>query len=225
MNDSPLVKICGITNPDDMAAAARAGADFLGFIFHERSPRNVTPEAVSEMMVMLKGMDITRIPLCIGVFVDPDPGYVADTLRRAQLQAAQVHRASPEKLRVLHTVTNGSLIPALQPRTAQEVSDFLAALNGDDPLLFPFWLPALLIDAYHPDLAGGTGHRADLDMARAVIRANERVMLAGGLTPDNVAETVRGVNPYAVDVSSGVESAPGKKDHAKVAAFIRNAKG
>jgi len=204
-----------------MLAAIDAGADLIGFILVPKSPRYVTPEQVATMTKILPGLDAPRIPLCVGVFVDPDPAFVAQTLTMCNLQAAQVHRASFSTLETIRTITNGAMYPAIQPKRIDEAVQFAEGFQSNTPP----WLPELLVDAYHPDLAGGTGQQADTELAQHMAQHLERVMLAGGLTPENVAETVRVVRPWAVDVSSGVEREPGKKDHDKVRAFIQAVRG
>jgi phosphoribosylanthranilate isomerase len=212
------VKICGITNEADMRAAVAAGADFLGFILYEKSPRAVNPALVTRLMAVLREIDAPRIPLCVGVFVDPAPESVAATLQYCGLQAAQVHKARPDTLRLLANLTHGAVYPAVQAAPDIKFTEWHADQQSGHAVA-P-WLPDLLLDAYHPDLPGGTGQRADLDFAQQAAEAFPQLMLAGGLTPDNVVETIRAVRPWAVDVASGVEARPGAKDHDKVRAFI-----
>lgn len=220
------VKICGITNEADMLAAIEAGADFLGFIFYEKSPRYISPAQVAALIGMLPGLDAPRVPLCVGVFVNPALDEVADVVQRCKLGAAQVHRADPVVLRAIHERLQGALYPGIQPQTFEEGMAAIkaGAANEAETMSVPPWLPQLLVDAYHPDLAGGTGRRADFELAGRLVSAVDRMMLAGGLTPENVAETIQAVRPWAVDVSSGVETAPGRKDHAKIRAFVQAAR-
>jgi phosphoribosylanthranilate isomerase len=212
------VKVCGITNEADMRAAIEAEADFLGFIFYEKSPRAVTAAQVTRMMAVARELDAPRIPLCVGVFVDPAPESVAATLQYCGLQAAQVHKTRPETLHILSTLTRGATYAAVQASPDERFGEWRASQQTGQAVA-P-WLPELLLDAYHPDLYGGTGRRADLEFARQAAQAFPRLMLAGGLTPENVAGTVRAVRPWAVDVASGVEARPGVKDHAKLRAFV-----
>ncbi len=214
-----LIKICGITNQADLLAAIEIGADMVGFIFHPNSPRAVTPDQVANLTAILRGLDAPRIPLCVGVFVDPNPSELPRVLSVCRLGAAQIHRASPEKLRQIAFATNGAFYPALQAQTFEEITAGLAHFSDETPSAPP-WLPQVLLDAYHPTLAGGTGSRADLDLARRAAKTISRFMLAGGLTPENVGGTVRAVRPWAVDVSSGVEARPAVKDHDKLRAFV-----
>ncbi len=221
-----LVKICGLTALDDVIAATEAGADFLGFIFYEKSPRAVSIEQVAGFTEAIRGLEVPRVPLCVGVFVNPTVAQVLETLERCQLQAAQVHRIAPPLLRELLDQTQGWVYPAIQPRSFAEAIGALPTGKADEDdaengtIGGAPWIPQLLIDAFHPDMPGGTGQRADLGIARRVAAGVSRLMLAGGLTSKNVSTAIQTVRPWAVDVSSGVEAAPGRKDHEKVHAFI-----
>jgi phosphoribosylanthranilate isomerase len=144
------------------------------------------------------------------------------------LKAAQVHRTNRDTLNEIRASLYGAAFPAIQPRTLDEALTALELVNfdseaGDPPRPYrtPNWCPLLLADAYHTSLPGGTGERADADIARHLAARVPRLVLAGGLTPDNVAEAIRAVRPWAVDVASGTEESPGKKDHGKVRAFIQ----
>jgi phosphoribosylanthranilate isomerase len=160
------------------------------------------------------------------VFVNPTVALVLETLDRCQLQAAQVHRVGPPLLRELLDQTQGWVYPAVQPRSFAEAIGALPTGKADEDdaenatMGGAPWIPQLLIDAFHPDMPGGTGQSADLGIARRMGAGISRLMLAGGLAPGNVASAAQTVRPWAVDVSSGVEAAPGRKDHEKVRAFI-----
>lgn len=219
------VKICGLTNLDDMFCAVDAGADLIGFIFYPPSPRNVTREQVAGLMEALRGYDATRIPMAVAVFVNPSVDEVAKTIEECGLQAAQIHKAPMETLRQMRERTRGSVYAAIQPRTVDEAQPYLDLEARDGVEGIAPWLPQLLVDAYHPDLLGGTGKQANLDLGRELAAQLPRLMLAGSLTPDNVATAIQTTRPWAVDVSSGVEATPGKKDHAKIMAFIQAARG
>jgi phosphoribosylanthranilate isomerase len=219
-----LVKICGLTNFLDAQAAVEAGADFLGFIFYAKSPRAATPEVAARIMQAFDDG-----PAGVGVFVSPEADEVKATLSEGGLKAAQIHRIGPNELREVRSRLYGAAYAAIQPQSYGEALASLGLVNFDPdagdpptkPYRTPAWCPQLLVDAYHPSLHGGTGQRADLDIGRQLAARVPRLTLAGGLTPDNVAETIRTVRPWAVDVASGVETAPGKKDHGKVRAFIQ----
>jgi phosphoribosylanthranilate isomerase len=202
---SVIVKICGITNVEDGLAAAGAGADALGFIFYKESPRYVPIEKAATII-----RDLPSPTVKVGVFVDADEEMVYHAIRECGLNLLQFHGAeSPE-----YCVQFGLMsMKAFQIRDAQSLSQLIA-----------FKTDAWLLDAYSPSKLGGTGERFDWDLAIEARKSGRPIFLAGGLTPDNVAEAVRHVEPYAVDVSSGVEALPGKKDHAKVTAFVAAAK-
>ena len=198
------VKICGITNSDDARHAADCGADALGFVFYAGSPRCVTPEQARELVAGLPPF-VTRV----GLFVNEDPVRIRAIIASCGLDAVQLHGDEPPADCVLPPCR---VIKGVRPRHAAD----LAALAA-----YP--VAALLVDAAVPGQFGGTGQRADWELA-AVLATRQRVILAGGLTPANVAAAVRQVKPYGVDVASGVESAPGRKDPDRVAQFIRMAK-
>lgn len=214
------IKICGLTTLGDVQAAVDCGVEFLGFIFYDKSPRHLSLAQAAEIMTFLRGYETPIWPQCVAVFVNPDPAYVEDVLSETGFQAAQIHRAGPDRLRELRVLLNSVMYASLQPRVADEIAPVLVL--DDDPELAPtaFWLPQLHIDAYHPDLAGGTGQVGDWTVAAQVASHVPRLMLAGGLTPDNVADAIRAVRPWAVDVSSGVERLPGLKNHDKIRAFV-----
>ncbi|MCX7722094.1 MAG: phosphoribosylanthranilate isomerase [Verrucomicrobiae bacterium] len=199
------VKICGITSLADALAAVEAGADALGFMFYVRSPRYIRPELAAEISERLPGY-VTRV----GVFVDAPAESVKAVLGVCRLDLLQFHGDEPpEYCRQFGVPT----MKAFRMRDA----DSLRALPMYDT---EFWL----LDAYVPGLPGGTGEVFNWQLAVAAKSLGRPFFLAGGLTPDNVAEAVRLVRPYGVDVSSGVESAPGKKDPAKLRAFVWAAK-
>jgi phosphoribosylanthranilate isomerase len=198
------IKICGITSIDDARHAAACGADALGFVFFAGSPRCITPEQAREIIAALPPLVVH-----VGLFVNEDPERIQAVADFCGLDILQLHGdESPQGCNLFQR----RVIKALRVRDAES----LAGHRN-------FAVSALLLDAWVAESYGGTGHRCNWDLAADVAR--ERTMLlAGGLTPDNVAEAVRAVRPYGVDVSSGVEAAPGHKDPQKVADFIRNAK-
>jgi phosphoribosylanthranilate isomerase len=202
---SVIVKICGITNVDDGLAAARAGADALGFIFYEQSPRYVPIEKAATVI-----RDLPAPLVKVGVFVDAEQDVVYRAIRECGLNLLQFHGGeSPE-----YCVQFGLMsMKAFQIRDSNSLSQ-----------LTDFKTDAWLLDAYSPDKLGGTGERFNWDLAIEARKLGRPIFLAGGLTVENVADAVRRVEPYAVDVSSGVEASPGKKDHAKVKAFVTAAK-
>lgn len=225
------VKICGLTNLNDARVAAEAGADLLGFIFYEPSPRCVTPEAVREIVTQLKGsgagsqesgkdntQHATRnTPLFIGVFVNESLARVRGILDFCGLDAAQLHGDEPPEF---VASLPGRAYKALRPPSREAGEAMVQAYLPCAPAPL---LPCLLLDAYHPTLYGGTGRVTDWSLA-AEMAARHDILLAGSLTPENVAEAVVTVRPWGVDVSSGVEAEKGRKDWGKVRDFVRNAK-
>lgn len=199
------VKICGITRVEDGLAAARAGADAIGLVFYARSPRAVSAAQARTIVGALPPFVTT-----VGLFVDAAAEDVRHVLQAVPLDLLQFHGdESPEQCRIY----GRPYLKALRMREGVDVA--AAARTYSDAA-------GLLVDTYVEGVAGGTGlafewSRLPHDLARPVI-------LAGGLTPDNVAAAVAQVRPWAVDVSGGVEAAPGLKDAAKIAAFIRGVK-
>jgi phosphoribosylanthranilate isomerase len=210
------VKICGLTNLDDALLALEAGADLLGFVLYPKSPRGVSLAAVTEMAGALRSAPAfhQRQPALVGVFVNEPPAAVRRALDEAGLDLAQLSgHEPPDDLRAL----GGRAYKAIR---SQAEADALPAAGA--PPAHPS-CPDFLLDAAHPTLYGGSGQLADLALA-ARLAARHRLLLAGGLTPDNVAAAIRAVRPWGVDAASGVEAAPGKKDPAKVRAFVQAAK-
>lgn len=203
------VKICGLTNIDDTLAAIEAGADLLGFNFYPPSPRSIAPEACARIVAAIPGRARGKVT-AVGVFVDEDPARVSALLDTCGLDLAQLHGdESPDDLRQLP----GRAYKGLRGIVPGALEPFAAASPGR---------PALLIDANRPGLYGGTGQTANWGEARAVA-SRFPILLAGGLTPDNVADAIAQVRPWGVDTASGVETAPGRKDHRKIAAFVQAA--
>ncbi|GAC1686256.1 MAG: phosphoribosylanthranilate isomerase [Candidatus Acidiferrum sp.] len=199
-----LVKICGITNASDARAACDLGAHALGFNFYEKSPRVIAPAAAWKILRKLPPLVST-----VGIFVNWKPAAVTALAESLHLFAVQLH---------------GDEIPRDVISCAKHISVIKAfRINKDFSLktLAPFRAAsAFLLDAdAGTGQFGGTGQTADWSVARLAANSH-RIILAGGLTPDNVAEAIRSVRPYAVDVASGVESRPGKKDPAKLRAFF-----
>jgi phosphoribosylanthranilate isomerase len=204
----PKVKICGITNVEDALAAVEAGADAVGFVFHHASPRRVTADMVKRIVAQLP-----PFVLPVGVFVNEDVKIVRDWMDDCGLAVAQLHGDEATAycdllgrpvLKAIRLKDRGSLLALAEYKGRSRVRGFV-------------------LDAFSTVSYGGTGQVTDWALAAEAARSAP-VILAGGLTPENVAEAIRRVQPYGVDVSSGVESDPGKKDHAKMRAFINAAK-
>ena len=199
------VKICGITNLDDALAAVDAGADALGFVFYEKSPRNVNPMQASAIIAKLPPFVQT-----VGLFVNEEAEQVNWTADFCGLDLIQLHGdEEPDYCPEIRR----RVIKAFRVKDAAS----LASLRR-------YSVAGILLDAWSPAAPGGTGETFNWDLAKVAAECG-RLILAGGLTPDNVRRAVEQVRPYAVDVSSGVEAAPGKKDHNKVREFISRAKG
>lgn len=199
------VKICGITNPEDAHFAADSGADALGFVFFEKSPRNISPEAAAHIVAELPPF-VTKV----GVFVDSSLEMVEQVMSFCKLDLAQLHgEESPD------------LCQALYPRAVKAFR-----VDGHRTLdhIASYRAAAYLLDTYSTTAVGGTGKSFDWEVARELGKSF-RVILAGGLSPANVNRAITLVQPYGVDVSTGVESWPGKKDPALVRAFMQEAKG
>jgi phosphoribosylanthranilate isomerase len=205
-----LVKICGITNLDDALAAVEAGADALGFNFYARSPRYVTAEAARAIIADLPSTPMSAV-LTVGVFVNEELGVVAQTAAAAGVSALQLHgNESPEYCKAL---ADRYLIKA-----------FAAGEQFAPETVLRYAVDAILLDAFDRDAAGGvgggTGKLGDWSIARETSELFPQLFLAGGLSPENVGEAIERVQPYAVDACSRLESVPGRKDHARVRAFV-----
>jgi phosphoribosylanthranilate isomerase len=202
---STLVKICGITNETDALAATEAGADALGLMFYEPSPRNVSLKVAAEIARRLPPFVIK-----VGVFVNAPEDLVLRAIGECGLNIVQFHGdETPDYCQLFPVMT----IKAFRIRDAESLQS-----------LPDYKTDAWLLDAYVADKLGGTGAKFNWDLAVEAQKLGRPIFLAGGLTPENVADAVRQLRPYAVDVSSGVEASPGKKDHEKVRAFIQAAK-
>lgn len=213
MKSETKVKICGLTNLADARCAAQCGADLLGFIFYEPSPRYVAPAMAKGIVSALKA-EFNPAPRFVGVFVNVPETFIEETIALCDLDLAQLHGDEPPEF---VNRFGGRAFKACNPRSLAEAETVVQHYLGDDPAAM------ILVDAYHPQLRGGTGHIADWPLAAQLARKH-RLLLAGGLTPDNVGQAVQIVKPWGVDVSSGVEASKGKKDHEKVKAFIEAVK-
>jgi phosphoribosylanthranilate isomerase len=208
----PLVKICGMMRREDAAAAAEAGADFLGVILARGGKRSVTPELASAMLQDLA-------PRRVGVFVDADEAELLESASIASLDVLQLHGEETPELAARLRARGATVWKALRPRTGEELAREA-----------PRWVgaaDALLLDGWSADARGGTGQSfpwAEVAALRQALPAELPLIAAGGLRPENVAEAIAMLAPFAVDVSSGVEVAPGVKDPEAVRSFIRAAR-
>lgn len=214
------VKICGITNLDDALAAADAGAGYLGFILWPGSKRAITPAGAQPLVATLRRR--AACPLLVGVFVNETAETMARLLDELDLDLAQLSGEEPPALVAdPGSPLYGRSYKGIRPSSLAEAE---AEAEWYVPPEAVAGRPSLLLDAYHPILRGGTGRQADWEMAARLADTVPNLMLAGGLNPDNVAAAVSRVHPFAVDVASGVEAAPGRKDHDLLRAFVANAR-
>ena len=224
------VKICGIKSLADALAAIEAGADYLGFNFYPRSVRFIEQQACAEITSTLK-KEYQHVKL-VGVFVNSSIAEVEDVLNTCSLHLAQLHgdetpemvasfegkafkaiRLSADSETDSRTITDFAIRQSADSETdSRTITDFAKTRQGVGP--------ALLVDAAVKGLYGGSGVTADWNSA-AELAKKYPLLLAGGLTPENVVEAVRQVRPWGVDVASGVESAPGEKDPSRMKAFVR----
>jgi phosphoribosylanthranilate isomerase len=198
------IKICGITNVEDAKVAVAAGADALGFVLYRKSPRFVEPAVVRRIVA---GLPPFVLP--VGVFVNEELGLVRSILDDCGLALAQLH--GDETASYCQDLGR----PVLKALRLKDRGTFLALAEFQGRAN----VRGVLIDAFSNQAYGGTGQTVDWALAQEAARSTS-IVLAGGLTPANVAEAIARVRPYGVDVSSGVELSPGKKDHDKVKAFI-----
>lgn len=202
------VKICGTTNREDALAAVEAGADAIGFVLVASSPRAVTRRQIEGIL-----LGLPRTVLTVGVVADEDPAFLKELLRICPLGALQFHGEEPpgELLRFKGQV---KLIKAIRARDAASL-EAIPRYHGVD---------AVLLDRHDPKQKGGTGRPFDWALAKRAKEFGIPVIVAGGLTPSNVQELAWQVRPYGVDVASGVESSPGRKDRTLLREFVLNAK-
>jgi phosphoribosylanthranilate isomerase len=196
-----FVKICGITRMDDADAAVEAGAGALGFVFWPNSPRFIDPYRARAIVSRLPPLVVP-----VGVFVNQPADYVNGVASLVGLGAVQLH--GDEDLTYLRGIRRPVIkaIAGADPTTIDRLDEWPAATM-------------LLLDVHDPVARGGTGRTLDWTVA-ALFARRRRTLLAGGLTPDNVADAIARVQPFGIDVSSGVERSPGVKDHARIRALF-----
>lgn len=199
------VKICGITRLQDLHAACDAGADALGFVFYEKSPRHVSIAAAAALL-----RELPPFVQSVGLFVNAEPAFIEAVLQAVPLDLLQFHGDETPADCVRFDR------PYIKAERVNRESDLLKCAADFDAAR------GLLLDAWVPGMPGGTGERFDWSLIPPALP--KPVILSGGLTPDNVAEAVRRVRPWAVDVSSGVEVTKGIKDAHLIAQFIAKAK-
>jgi phosphoribosylanthranilate isomerase len=201
---TPLrIKICGVTNVKDAKAAAELGADMIGFNFYPQSPRYIEPEIARQIV-----KTIPRSARAVGVFVDASADEIRSTAKMAGIESVQLHGDfSPDTCREL--AREFRVIRAFRTDARFQTEDAGAFSDCD-----------VLLDAHHVELRGGTGVTCDWSAARATLPFARFLILSGGLNAQNVAHAIAAVSPHAVDVCSGVESAPGVKDYRRMEKFI-----
>ena len=201
------IKICGVTNLSDARACVELGADMIGLNFYSRSPRCIQPDCAREIVE-----SIPRRFRAVGIFVDPTAGEIRSVAKTAGIKCVQLHgdlsremcRDLAREFRVIRAFSTGD---RFHPEDVRAFSDCDA-----------------LLDAHHAELRGGTGSTCDWSVARATLPFARFLFLSGGLNPQNVGYAIAAVTPHAVDVCSGVESAPGAKDHRAIEQFIAAAR-
>jgi len=197
------VKICGFTEPNNARNAALAGVDAIGLVFYDKSPRNVDIHSAQKIIEALPPF-INRV----GLFVNANPSFIDEILCEVPLDTLQFHGDES----VLDCAQyQMPFIKSLRVKPDTNVKEIAENFSSAS---------ALLLDSFSPSSYGGTGE--SFDWSLACVKISLPIILAGGLTVDNVADAIKQVNPYAVDASSGVESAPGVKDIDKIEAFIRH---
>jgi len=202
---STRVKICGITNTADAQAAVEAGADALGLIFYEKSPRYVSLKTAAEI-----SRTFPAFVMRMGLFVNAPADFILRAIAECGLTMLQFHGDETPEFCAQFGLMTMKTFRMHGPETLEQLPKYRT--------------DAYLLDAYSSTALGGTGETFNWNLAVEAKKFGKPIFLAGGLTPENVADAIRKVHPFGVDVSSGVESAPGKKDHAKVKAFIDAAK-
>ena len=197
------IKICGVTNVNDARMCAELGADMIGFNFYPQSPRYVEPKVARQIVETLPNHADA-----VGVFVNGDADEIRNTANAAGVRCVQLHGDfSPELARELAREFRVIRVFSTHPQ-----------FRPEDVTLFPNC--DVLLDAYHPELRGGTGKTCDWSAARATLRFSRFLILSGGLNAENVASAIKAVTPHAVDVCSGVENAAGVKNHDAIKDFI-----
>jgi len=214
------VKICGITRLEDALIAAEAGADLLGLNFVKASPRYIEPDAAATLCDTLREKLGDKCPTLVGVFVNLATNDLEMIMEKVGLDFAQLSGdETDEMLEELRGIGFKSIRPMNKAMALDDVKYFHDYMPSDERV------PSILLDAYHPKLYGGTGEQASVEVALEVKELVPRLMLAGGLKPENVAERIKAIRPSGVDVASGVEDdEPGIKSAEKMRAFIKAAK-
>ena len=213
-----LIKICGITNLEDARAAIAAGADMLGFNFYRPSPRFIEPsharEIIEELQLQFEPEDPPKAAMMVGVFVNEgSPEALVRIAEESGVYAAQLHGDESAEYcqTVRQTWRDGLLV----------IKALRVDSNFDPQHVRTYEADAIMLDSFHTQLRGGTGRVVDWSIARRAREVFPRLILAGGLSPENVAAAIAEVQPFAVDACSSLESSPGRKDPERMKAFVR----
>ncbi|MBN1385288.1 MAG: phosphoribosylanthranilate isomerase [Elusimicrobia bacterium] len=213
------IKICGITNEKDAVWAASAGVDFIGLNFYKNSPRKISLDMAKRISASLP-----EFVKSVGVFVDEDIESLLKTVKKAQIKAVQLHgNESPEYCAELkEKVTTAIPADTLWEGALKIIKAFRIEENFQMERLADYQnIDYFLLDTFVKDIPGGTGQTFNWDLAVEIKKTAKPVFLSGGLTPENVIEAIRKVEPFAVDVCSGIERTPTRKDYDKMLAFIK----
>ena len=216
------IKICGITNEKDALWAASAGVDFIGLNFYKNSPRKISLKMAKKITSALP-----EFVKPVGVFVDQEIETVLGTAKKAVLSAVQLHgNETPEYCSELKQAISASIPSNLLWEGKPQIIKAFRIDGGFTATMLSDYRDAdfFLLDTFVEDLQGGTGHTFDWDLAIEIKNLGKPVFLSGGLTPENVAAAIKKVQPFAVDVCSGIERTPTRKDYDKMMAFIKTAK-
>ena len=210
------IKVCGIRTADNALMVARVGVDMIGLNFYPKTPRYIEPAIARDVVSRLRRDLGAACPIIVGVFVNAGAAEIRAIAAEVGLDYAQLNGDESAKLvGALPGLAFKAIRPADERAASAEVATLACAFLDDKDA------PSLLLDAFNPKFYGGTGETTSASIAKTVNDAAPRLMLAGGLNPENVAQRVRTIKPWGVDVASGVEAGmPGIKDEAKVRAFI-----
>ena len=211
------IKICGITNLEDARSAVKAGADMLGFNFYPASPRFIEPKNARAIVDVLRSEKsfLNHKVVMVGVFVDESsPEAIAHTAQEVGLDAVQLH--GDDSFAFCEAVKD--LLPDCLLIKVLRVDEKFQPAEAKQ-----YAADVIMLDAFHPELRGGTGKKVDWKKAREIAEAAPRLFLAGGLAPENVAAAIEEVRPYGVDACTSLESSPGKKDAERMKEFVRAA--
>jgi len=212
MHSRTRIKVCGITTVEDAKEAIRVGVDAIGFIFAEKSPRYISPEKVKEIVAQL----VPFVHL-VGVFVDSDPVEVQEIIDYCGLTHVQLHGSEDGEYceKLAQAATPCRLLKAFRVGRETTAADFTPYVDS---------VKGYLLDTYVQGQEGGTGKTFDWSIIES-LGLKQPIILAGGISAENVAQAIKSVRPFAVDVNSGVEDEPGRKDHAKLQQFVELVRG